>query len=381
MKMEQARVGILGGGQLGKMLNYTANQWNLALSILDKDPDFPSGINAWKFVKGDFRNYEDVLAFGREQDIVGVEIEHVNIQALHELSEMGIQIHPSPQALEIIKDKYLQNQFYRQHHLPTVTFDRFDTKEAILSALQSGKIKMPFVQKTRGEGYDGRGVHLVNDREDLDHLLEGPSIVESKVSIRKELAVLTARNASGEIRTYDPVEMVFNDQNMLAYLYAPADIPSNIHEKMMEIARATMEAFSISGLLAIEFFWTEDDAILVNEVAPRPHNSGHHTLEYAVTSQFEQHLRGLLNFPLGNTELLRPAAMLNVLGEPGHTGPPVYEGMHEIMAMENVHVHLYGKPETRPFRKMGHITVSGSDRQNIEQKVAHIQSKFKIISA
>lgn len=376
--IEQTRIGILGAGQLGKMLNYTANQWDLSLSLLDKDPSFPGGINAWRFVEGDFRNYVDVMMFGREQDVLGVEIEHVNIQALQELEGLGVKIHPSPGALEIIKDKYLQNRFYREHGLPTVSFDQYESREDIRSAVRSGRLAIPFVQKTRGEGYDGRGVHLVEQKEDLDRLLEGPSIVEGKVAIRKELAVLTARNAKGEIRCYDPVEMVFNDQNMLAYLYAPANIPVAISEKMLEIARSTMDAFSISGLLAIEFFWTEDDEILINEVAPRPHNSGHHTLEYAVTTQFEQHLRGLLNLPLGSTELLRPAAMVNLLGEPGYTGPPHYQGLEEVLALDQVHVHLYGKPETRPFRKMGHITVSGKDRATIEQKVNYIQSNFKI---
>lgn len=380
MKIEQARIGILGGGQLGKMLNYTANQWDLALSLLDKDSRFPGGVNAWKFVEGDFRNYQDVMDFGRQQDVLGVEIEHVNIQALHELAAMGVQIHPAPRALEIIKDKYLQNQFYRDHNLPTVAFEQYASREEIQSAVRSGTLSIPFVQKTRGEGYDGRGVHLVEQKEDLNRLLEGPSIVEAKVAIRKELAVLTARNADGEIRCYDPVEMVFNDQNMLAFLYAPADVPASVSEKMLEIARSTMAAFSISGLLAIEFFWTENDEILINEVAPRPHNSGHHTLEYAVTTQFEQHLRGLLNLPLGSTELLRPAAMVNLLGEPGYTGPPSYQGLEKILALDNVHVHLYGKPETRPFRKMGHVTVSGKDRADIEQKVNYIQSNFKIIT-
>lgn len=381
MKIEQARIGILGGGQLGKMLNYTANQWNLALSILDKDASFPAGINAWKFVQGDFRDYQDVLSFGKSLDVLGVEIEHVNIQALHELVGQGVQVHPSPQALEIIKDKFLQNQFYTVHHLPTVSFERFNSKSEIIEAVRMGSVKIPFVQKTRGEGYDGRGVQLVETPTDLEELLDAPSIVEPKVAIRKELAVVAARNAKGEIRCYDPVEMVFNDQNMLAFLYAPADIPGQIHDNLIEIAKSTIEAFSICGLLAIEFFWTEDDLLLINEVAPRPHNSGHHTLEYAVTSQFEQHLRGLLNLPLGSTELKGKAAMVNLLGEPRYSGPPHYKGMEDILALDRVHIHLYGKPETRPYRKMGHITVSGPDRESIQEKVNIIQSKFKIVTA
>lgn len=380
MNIGKARIGILGGGQLGKMLNYTANQWNLALSLLDKDPTFPGGVNAWNFVKGDFQDYQDVLDFGSDLDVLGVEIEHVNIEALYELAGKGVRIHPHPQALEIIKDKYLQNRFYLDHGLPTVPFESYESKDEVVAAFHEGKIRIPFVQKTRGEGYDGRGVQLVRERAELSGLLEGPCIVEGMVRIRKELAVVTARNEEGEIRCYDPVEMVFNEQNMLAYLYAPADIPDHIQQPLMKIARDTIEAFGISGLLAIEFFWTEDDEILINEVAPRPHNSGHHTLENAVTSQFEQHLRGLLNLPLGSTTMLQPAAMINLLGEPGHSGPPTYEGLEKVLALDNVHVHIYGKPETRPYRKMGHITVAGNDRIDIEHKIQLIQTHLKVIS-
>ncbi len=381
MKMEDLRIGILGGGQLGKMLNYTANQWNLPLAILDKDPHFPAGINAWKFEIGDFQNYDDVLRFGQEMDILGVEIEHVNIEALFELEDQGVKIHPRPAALEIIKDKYLQNQFYTKHNLPTVAFHKYENPGQIRTAVIQGELKIPFVQKTRGEGYDGRGVLMIENEKMLDDLLEGPSIIEGKVKIKKELAVLTARNEQGEIQCYDPVEMVFNDQNMLDYLYAPANIPDDIYQQLMKVARQTMEAFSICGLLAIEFFWTEDNEILINEVAPRPHNSGHHTLENSVTNQFEQHLRGLLNLPLGSPAMLQSAAMLNLLGEPGHTGPPVYQGMADVMALDNVHLHIYGKPETRPHRKMGHVTICGQHRNEIEEKISFIQKHLKVITA
>lgn len=381
MKMEEIRIGILGGGQLGKMLNYTANQWNLPLAMLDKDPEFPAGINSWKFTTGDFQDYDDVMRFGSEMDILGIEIEHVNLQALYKLEAQGTKVHPRPKALEIIKDKYIQNQFYREQNLPTVTFERYENPDQIRTAVQQGQLTLPFVQKTRGEGYDGRGVLMVENEKMLEDLLDGPSIVEGKVSIKKELAVVTARNEQGEIQCYDPVEMVFNDQNMLDYLYAPADIPESIHEQLMRIARDTMKAFSISGLLAIEFFWTTDDAILINEVAPRPHNSGHHTLENAVTNQFEQHLRGLLDLPLGSTAMLQSAAMLNILGEPEHTGTPVYKGMEDIMSLANVHVHIYGKPETRPFRKMGHVTVCGTNREEIEEKITYIKEHLKVITS
>jgi len=380
MDITHFKIGILGGGQLGKMLNYTANQWDLPLVFLDKDPSFPAGLNAHTFHKGDFKSYEDVMKFGKNLDVLGIEIEHVNLEALYDLEKKGVKVHPRPAMLEIIKDKYLQNQFFRTHDLPTIQFEKYETKADLIDAVQQGKLSLPFVQKSRSEGYDGRGIHIVKHHQDLDHLLEVPSIAEELADIKKELAVIVARNESGEILTYDPVEMVFNDQNMLDYLYAPADIPPAIREEIIQIARKTMEAFKISGLLAIEFFWTQTDEILINEVAPRPHNSGHHTIENSVTSQFEQHLRGLLNLPLGSTRLIQPAAMLNILGEPGHTGPPFYSGLEKIMNMSNVHLHLYGKPETRPHRKMGHATVCGNNRDEIVEKIEILKSTLKVIT-
>lgn len=380
MDITHFKIGILGGGQLGKMLNYTANQWDLPLAFLDKDPSFPAGLGAHTFHKGDFKNYEDVIQFGKNMKVLGIEIEHVNLEALYDLEKQGVKVHPRPAMLEIIKDKYLQNQFFLTHNLPTIQFEKYDTKNELIEAVQEKKLSIPFVQKSRSEGYDGRGIHIVKEDKDLDHLLEVPSIAEEMADIKKELAVIVARNANGEIVTYDPVEMVFNDQNMLDYLYAPADIPSIIRDEVDQIARKTMEAFSISGLLAIEFFWTKTDEILINEVAPRPHNSGHHTIENAVTSQFEQHLRGLLNLPLGSTELIQPAAMLNILGAPGHVGPPFYSGLEKVMSMDNVHLHLYGKPETRPHRKMGHATVCGSSRDEIVDKIEILKSTLKVIT-
>lgn len=380
MDIAHFKIGILGGGQLGKMLNYTANQWHLPLELLDKDPSFPAGINAARFRTGDFHNYEDVMDFGKDLEVLGIEIEHVNVDALYDLEKAGVKVHPRPAMLEIIKDKYLQNQFYRDHGLPTVRFDKYESAEELKAAVKSGKISIPFVQKSRSGGYDGRGVNMVEYEKDLDNVIEGPCLAEEMADIEKELAVIVARNERGEIRAYDPVEMVFNEQNMLDYLYGPAEIPEEVKKRVTELAHKTIGAFSICGLLAIEFFWTKEGDILINEVAPRPHNSGHHTIEAAVTSQFEQHLRGLLNLPLGDTKTLQPAAMVNVLGEPGFEGPPFYEGIETVMGLSDVHVHLYGKPETRPYRKMGHITVCGTNREEIEQKIKILQSTLKVIS-
>ncbi|WP_236975730.1 5-(carboxyamino)imidazole ribonucleotide synthase [Membranihabitans maritimus] len=380
MDIANLKVGILGGGQLGKMLNYTGNQWNLALWNLDKDPTFPASINAYKFQEGDFKNYDDVMKFGRQMDILTIEIEHVNIQALFDLKKEGIKIHPDPDALQIIKDKYIQNAFYVSHELPTPNYRKFESEIEIVEAIKSSKLEIPFVQKTRGEGYDGRGVKIVNNTNDLKDLLPGPCITEDKTEIYKEVAVVVARNEVGEVKCFDPVEMVFNEQNMLDYLFAPAEISKEIHEKLYEYSHKTIEAFGICGLLAIEFFLDTNGKVFINEVAPRPHNSGHHTLENAVTSQFEQHLRGILNLPLGSTGLLQPAAMLNILGEPGYEGPPYYKGMEKVMAIPNVHVHIYGKPVTRPYRKMGHITVCGTNRNEIDEKVKKVQNTLKVIS-
>lgn len=380
MDIARFKIGILGGGQLGKMLNYTANQWDLPLAFLDQSTSFPAALNAHTFHEGDFKNYEDVMEFGKDLEVLGIEIEHVNLRALYDLEAAGVKVHPSPAMLEIIKDKYLQNQFYKKNELPTISFEKYDSKEALIAAVREGTLSLPFVQKSRSEGYDGRGIFMVLNREDLDRVMDVPSIAEKQADIDKELAVIVARNEKGEIRTYDPVEMVFNDQNMLDFLYAPADIPDKVRAETERIARKTMEAFKISGLLAIEFFHTKTGEILINEVAPRPHNSGHHTIENAVTSQFEQHLRGLLNLPLGDTELIQPAAMVNILGEPGYSGPPFYEGLEKVMAMDNVHLHFYGKPETRPYRKMGHATICGSNRAEIMEKTKIVKSTLKVIS-
>ncbi|GAA5222105.1 5-(carboxyamino)imidazole ribonucleotide synthase [Membranihabitans marinus] len=380
MDIANVKVGILGGGQLGKMLNYYGNHWHLPLFNLDKSENFPAGINAYHFTEGDFKNYDDVVAFGKEMDVITIEIEHVNIEALQYLESIGKIVHPCSEALITIKDKFLQNEFYAAHSLPTPEYKSFASRSDLLTSIQSHDTKLPLVQKTRGEGYDGRGVKVVDSMKDLSDLLEGPCIVETKTRIAKELAVIVARNDDGQVVCYDPVEMVFNDNNILEYLYTPANVSVDIQASLLKYAKSIIELYKISGLLAIEFFLDTDHQLWVNEVAPRPHNSGHHTIENAVTSQFEQHLRGILNLPLGDTTMLQPAAMINILGEEGYEGKPYYQGIEEVFKIPNVHVHLYGKPETRPHRKMGHITVCGNDRSEIEEKIKKISKIFKVIS-
>ncbi|NET36293.1 MAG: 5-(carboxyamino)imidazole ribonucleotide synthase, partial [Cyanothece sp. SIO1E1] len=355
------KLGILGGGQLGKMLSMAAGPWHYPIHMLDESVNFPAGPYSMGFTEGSFKDYEAVLDFGRQMDVVSIEIEHVNTEALEQLEKEGITVHPAPRALNIIKDKGLQKQFYTKHKIPTSSYQLFDTEEELREAIKSGSLAFPFVQKSRTAGYDGKGVALIKDAESLNKLLPGPSLIEELVDIEKELSVVAARNESGEVATFPLVEMEFNEEaNLVEFLLCPARVADEVATEADELARKVIEAFDICGLLAVELFWTKTGEILVNEVAPRPHNSGHHTIESCLTSQFQQHLRGVLNLPLGSTQATSPAVMLNLLGEPGHTGPAHYQGFEDCLAIDGVYIHLYGKEITKPFRKMGHITILGA---------------------
>lgn len=378
---EQPKIGILGAGQLGKMIAHATANWDLPLYFLDKKEDFPAAPFAHQFFKGDFNNYDDVLAFGRLVDILTIEIEHVNIEALQQLAKEGKTIHPSPNSLAIIKDKGLQKKFYQDHGFPTASFQLYNSAAEILQAVEEKKISIPFVQKSRAAGYDGKGVAIIRKEKDFSKILDTASVVEPLVPIDKEIAVVAARNSSGEIRCFDAVEMEFEPEaNLVAFLFAPANISVEIQRKAEKMARQLIEAFDICGLLAIEFFLTLSGELLINEVAPRPHNSGHHSIDACVTSQFEQHIRGVLNFPLGDTQLLDPAVMINLLGEKGFQGDVKYEGVSELMQMEGMHLHLYGKKETRPMRKMGHATVVNSNLEKAKSLAREAQEIFKIKS-
>lgn len=367
------KIGILGGGQLGKMMSMAVAKWHMSLSFLDKSSSFPAGLLTHSFTEGDFKNYDDVYQFGQDKDIITVEIEHVNTEALKALEAEGKIVHPAPAKLELIKDKGLQKQFYRKNHLPTAPFELFESKAAILKALQNGKLKFPFVQKSRTAGYDGKGVTVINSYADQDNIMDTPSVVEEKVKIKKELSVIVARNPSGEIRTFPLVEMDFNPSaNLVEYLFCPAEVNEMVIQKATLLAIDIAEKMEICGLLAVEEFLTEENKILINEVAPRPHNSGHHTIESCYTSQFEQHIRAIMDLPLGSTKLKHPAVMVNLLGHSAFQGRPYYEGLSTAMEEEGVNVHIYGKEETRPFRKMGHITIIAeylSEARNKAKKV------------
>jgi 5-(carboxyamino)imidazole ribonucleotide synthase len=372
------KLGILGGGQLGKMLCIAAAPLDIPIYILDESIDFPAGKLCTRFVEGDFNNFDDVYNFGNQVDVITIEIEHVNTDALLKLQAEGKTIHPAPEKLNIIKDKGLQKLLYVQHHLPTSNFAFFDNIQEIKEGLQNGAIRYPFVQKVRTGGYDGKGVVVIKSSNDLQNLLEGASIVEDCIDIKKEIAVIACRNAQGEVVTYPAVEMEFHPTaNLVEFLSCPADISPLVEVEAEELAVRVIEAFDICGLLAVEFFLTHDNQLLINEVAPRPHNSGHHTIDSAFTSQYQQHLRGVLNLPLGSTRNLSPAIMLNLLGEEGHTGDVHYEGLEDALAIEGVYVHLYGKKTTKPFRKMGHITILADSVAEAKKKAKKVNIKAK----
>lgn len=376
------KLGVLGGGQLGKMLALAAGNWHLPLYVLDQSRDFPAGAVTNHFTEGDFADYGDVLRFGQDKDVLTIEIEHVNTEALLELEARGVKVHPRPAALDIIKDKGRQKEFYATHGLPTADFTLYEDEKAVRRALKEGWLAYPFVQKSRTAGYDGRGVAVIRSERDLhDKLLPGACLAEDLVAIEKELAVIVARNEQGQISAFPVVEMEFNPEaNLVEFLLCPAEISPELAQEAEAVARSVIEAYDICGLLAVELFLTTDHRILINEVAPRPHNSGHHTIDSCYTSQFEQHLRAILNLPLGSTKLKSPAIMVNLLGAEGFSGPVRYEGLADCLALEGVKLHLYGKTKTKPFRKMGHATVLADDLKTARAIGIQVMERLKIVS-
>ncbi|MDP2891007.1 MAG: 5-(carboxyamino)imidazole ribonucleotide synthase [Bacteroidota bacterium] len=352
------KLGIIAGGQLGKMLIQEASKWDIATYVLDKKSNCPAGSIASVFVKGNHLDFNSVYQFGKKVDILTYELENINIDALLKLKSEGLKIVPDPDILKIIQDKGLQKDFYSENNIPTVAYQSFKSKDEIIDAITTNHLNFPFVQKLRKGGYDGKGVAVIRGEQDLVKLLEGASIVEENVDISKEIAVVAARNEKGEIKCFPIVEMVFDSRtNIVEMLVCPSEISKEQSLKAIHIAEIIIEKLGMAGLLAVEFFVDVNGEILVNEVAPRPHNSGHHTIESVITSQFEQHLRAILNLPLGSTQIKLPAVMLNLLGEKGYEGPVRYEGLTESLAIEGVKIHLYGKKITKPNRKMGHVTV------------------------
>ncbi|CAH1001260.1 N5-carboxyaminoimidazole ribonucleotide synthase [Neolewinella maritima] len=376
------KLGILGGGQLGKMLCQAATPWHLPTYVLDSSEQFPAAPYATVFQTGSFRDYGDVMAFGRGLDVLTIEIEHIDTRALHELEQSGVRVYPQPHIIDLIKDKGLQKQFYADHGIATTDFQLFDSKQDVISAVNAGAVTIPFVQKSRTGGYDGQGVSVIRYREEVENkLLDGACIVEPLADIDKELAVIVARSATGEVKVYNTVEMEFHPTaNLVEFLVCPAALDGDTDGRATKLAVEVVQQLEIVGLLAVELFLTTDGEMLVNEVAPRPHNSGHHTIEACVTSQYEQHLRAILGLPLGDPSLLRPAAMVNLLGAEGSHGPTRYDGLEDILAIPEVHPHLYGKSETRPFRKMGHVTALGDTVKIARERAARARDALRVIA-
>ena len=375
------KLGIIAGGQLGKMLVLAASSWDVKTYILDPDEHCPASSSCTKFIKGSFLDYDSVYQFGKEVDMITFEIENVNIEALKKLKAEGKKIFPDPETIEIIKDKGLQKQFYLKHNLPCPSFQFYNSKQDIVKAVDLKQIKFPFVQKARTAGYDGKGVAIIRSETDFNKLLDVPSIVEDKIELKKEISVIVARNERGEIKAFSPVEMEFNDNaNLVERLICPSDLDTKILGNAIQLATNTIAAFQLIGILAVELFLDMNDRLWINEVAPRPHNSGHHTIESAITSQYEQHLRAIFNFPLGSTKIKLPSVMINLLGEEGYDGPVKYEGLTDSLAIEGVKIHLYGKRKTKAYRKMGHVTIISDTISDAKKKAEKVKQILKIKS-
>lgn len=375
------KLGILGGGQLGKMLLNDTRKFDIYTCVLDASNEAPCKIASNEFHLGDLMNYDAVYNFGKKVDVLTIEIENVNVDALEALEKEGVKVYPASNTLRTIQNKATQKLFYIDNNLPTAPFSRFAYTSKIKEAVNHGSLAMPFVWKCAQFGYDGTGVKIVKTLQDLEGLPNVECLAETLVPFKNELAVIVVRNASGETKTFPVVEMEFHPEaNQVEYVICPARIPDEVAKKATEIALKTSKAFNHVGLLAVEMFQTQNDDILINEVAPRPHNSGHQTIEASYTSQFEQHLRAILNLPLGRTENKVSGVMVNLVGAEGYTGNVVYENMETIMKMDGVTPHIYGKKQTRPFRKMGHVTIVNKNLNEARSIAADVKKTIKVIS-
>ncbi|MEO5602248.1 MAG: 5-(carboxyamino)imidazole ribonucleotide synthase [Cyclobacteriaceae bacterium] len=373
---QNLKVGILGGGQLGRMLIQSGIDFNIPFAVLDPDPAAPCSKLA-EFHCGQLTDYQTVMNFGLACDIITIEIENVNTAALKQLVLKGKKVYPQPEVIELIQDKRIQKSFYRDNGIPTAEF--FLTENAADVKKHFGFL--PFVNKLGREGYDGRGVQILRTTNDLDKGFHAPGLVEKLIDFEKEISVIIARNARGEVKSFPLVEMVFHpQQNLVEYLFSPAEVSVAIAQKAESIAQKIIISLNMVGILAVEMFVTKGGDLLVNEIAPRPHNSGHQTIEANLTSQYNQHLRSILNLPLGDTSTLVPSAMVNLLGEPDFSGEATYKGFEEVLKMPGVYVHLYGKRLTKPFRKMGHVTILEKDIAMLKKKVNFVKDTLKIIA-
>ncbi|MCW5912435.1 MAG: 5-(carboxyamino)imidazole ribonucleotide synthase [Cyclobacteriaceae bacterium] len=367
-------IGVLGGGQLGRMLIQAGINLDLNFRVLDPDPQAPcAGLS--RFTVGKLTDYQAVMDFGKDCDILTIEIENVNIRALADLEKAGKKVFPQPAVIELIQDKRVQKQFFADNQIPTAPFVLVNSREDVAGHPDF----LPAVNKLGKEGYDGRGVQVIKTRADFSKAFDAPGLLEKWIPFQKEIAVIVSRNAGGEVSAYPAVEMVFHPEaNLVEYLFSPAQLAESIASEAEAIARKVIARLDMVGLLAVEMFVTHNGEVLVNEVAPRPHNSGHQTIEGNVTSQYEQHLRAILGLPAGSTQLTAPSAMVNLLGEEGYAGNARYEGLGEVLKTAGVHVHLYGKKTTKPFRKMGHVTIVDADLNSLKKKANFVKETLKV---
>jgi len=375
------KLGILGGGQLGKMLLYETRKFDIYTKVLEATEDAPSKIACDEFVLGDLMDFDAVYNFGKQVDVLTIEIENINLDALEKLESEGVKVYPPSKTLRTIQNKARQKLFYQDHNLPTAEFARFAYASEIKDSVDNGGISFPFVWKAAQFGYDGQGVKVVRTFSDLENLPKGECIAEKMIPFKNELAVIVVRNPSGDVVTYPVVEMEFHPEaNQVEYVICPARIDAKVAQKATEIALQVSEKMQHIGILAVEMFQTHEDEILINEVAPRPHNSGHYSIEASYTNQFEQHIRAILDLPLGSTASKVAGIMVNLVGSEGYSGDVVYEHMEAILKLEGVTPHIYGKKQTRPFRKMGHVTIVNKDIAVARRIAQQVKETIKVIS-
>ena len=375
------KLGVLGGGQLGRMLLTETQKFDIFTSILDSSAEAPCAQICNEFHQGNLLDFNTVYNFGKQVDLLTIEIENVNIDALDRLEKEGLAIYPTPKSIRIIQNKATQKNFYKDNNVPTAAYFHFAYLEELKHSYHNSIIKFPFVWKAARFGYDGTGVKIVRTFKDIENLPQGECIVEKLIPFKNELAVIVARNHDGDVTSYPVVEMEFHPEaNQVEYVICPARIDDNIAKKARKIALKVADAFDFVGLLAVEMFQTEEDEILVNEVAPRTHNSGHYSIEASNTNQFEQHLRSILNLPLGNTDSKVAGIMVNLVGAEGHTGEVVYENIEKILEIDGVTPHIYGKKITKPFRKMGHVTIVNKDINKARKVAQQVKKIIKVIS-
>jgi 5-(carboxyamino)imidazole ribonucleotide synthase len=375
------KIGILGGGQLGKMLLDVARRYDLYTKILDPSADAPCKVGCKEFVQGDFNDYDTVMAFAQDCDVVTIEIESVNTRALKDLQKQGKKVFPQPEIVEMIQNKVYQKQFYTENGLSTAPWFGFKHKADMVRKLEKKSFQLPFVWKSATGGYDGRGVMVIRNQSEIDHIPDVPGLVEELAAIEHEIALVVGRNEAGEVRAFPAVEMSFHPiANQVEYVFCPANLSQETLKKASDIAMNLVDKLGIVGVLAVEMFVNINGQIWINECAPRVHNSGHLTIEGCATSQFEQHLRAILGFPLGSTDMIRPSVMVNLTGEEGFSGPVIYEGAEQMLHVEGAYMHLYGKTETRPFRKMGHVTITAQTLDQAKQKAMEVKNILKVKS-